>query len=206
MDTIKFRKHPGHAGGFIRSFQILLFLSLIGHLVGLVISLFFMFMQKIKIEVITAKVTLPDIKGDSFYFDRIKEMRTLTFDHRNALEWLFLPRGPVDFFSLLVSSIVVYYAYRVFREINFIQPFYEDISKWLVKLYQTMFFGYVFIVIRSLYIKSVVSDLVGKGYKINNDVSMGYGYISIGTIVIVYIIVHVYKKGIALQQEQNLVI
>lgn len=204
METLKFRKHPGGASALVKSIKILLTMSLVAHLIWLAYSFYRLFTETIGLNVISKS---NEVSGTTHLGIQLSDMKStgkLNYETANLFEWLFLPRQQTDFFALLVSLFVIYYAYRIFKEINMLQPFYEDISKW-IRLYQVMIVGLIFTTVRSLYLSWLVTDLTAKTYKYNFGTGV-FGYISIGTIVIVYIIVHVYKKGVSLQQEQNLVI
>ncbi|MBE9600812.1 DUF2975 domain-containing protein [Pedobacter sp. MC2016-24] len=205
METLKFRKHPGGAGALVKSIKILLTMSLAAHLIGLIFSFYQMFTETIGLNVIGRSNRIAGVVDTAQPLSDVKLMGRLNYENANLVEWLFLPRQTTDFFGLLVSLFVVYYAYRIFKEINLFQPFYEDISNWMVRLYQVMIVGLIFTTLRSFYLYWLVSDLTSKTYRYNFSTG-AFGYISIGTIVIVYIIVQVYKKGVSLQQEQNLVI
>lgn len=205
METLKFRKHPGGASALVKSIKILLTMSLVAHLIWLAYSFYRLFTETIGLNVISKSNVASGTTHIGMQLSHMKSMGKLNYETANLFEWLFLPRQQTDFFALLVSLFVIYYAYRIFKEINMLQPFYEDISKWMVRLYQVMIVGLIFTTVRSLYLSWLVTDLTAKTYKYNSGAGV-FGYISIGTIVIVYIIVHVYKKGVSLQQEQNLVI
>jgi hypothetical protein len=205
MDTLKFRKHPGGASALVKSLKILLTMSLVAHLIWLIYAVYQMFTETIGLSVVARSNKMADTIDSDLGLSDMRLMGKLNYETANLVERLFLPRQQTDFFGLLVSLFIVYYAYRIFKEINLSQPFYEDISNWMVRLYQVMIAGFVFTTLRAFYLNWLVSDLTSKTYKYNFTNGI-LGYISLGTIVIVYIIVHVYKKGVSLQQEQNLVI
>ena len=97
--------------------------------------------------------------------------------------------------------------FRIFREINLDQPFYDSVWLRMKRIQQLIFVGIVFALGTHLYLVYIVGKIGnGKLVLADRDYSSSYGHFTVGTWVIVYIFAYVYKKGVVLQQETELTI
>lgn len=208
MNTQKFRNHMGGISAVVKYINVALLIGIIGSILLVIISLVVMFKENISLMVTSTTSSINDITNADFSLTYIKTTGLLNFVPRNFMEWLFLPRyQDFDLYLNVISLLITWQLYRVFKEINMDSPFYEGILNRITRIYQLIFFGFIFSVLRHAYLVFVISDISGGMYGLSaTSFLSSSGYFSFGTWVIVYLFAHVYKKGVLLQQEKELTI
>ena len=208
MNSQKFRKHPGGVKSIVRTFKFLFLLGVIASAMAVLAGLFALFSNEISMYVVTKNPHLEAINGNGFSLSQLKSIGLLHFETRNVFEWLLLPRYKgLDFYIHLISFLITWQLYRIFSEINLDRPFYERISKRIKVTYKLIFIGFLFTVVRYIYILQTIRDIgVGELNLPSSVVENNPGYLSLGAWLIVYVFAHVYQKGVLLQQEQELTI
>lgn len=208
IESQKFRKHPSGIQSVIIIFKIALLITLGLTAISLVVGILAMFEESVSVNVVSKANDLStSIKG-SFQLLNIKTTGTLIFEPRNFLEWLLLPRNSgFDVYINSLSIIITWQLYRILQEINLDNPFYGGILSRIKIVYRVIFYGLVFSTLKYVYFASVISNVTDGAYKLTllDYVSVS-GYFSFGAWAIVYLFAHVYKKGVMLQQEQELTI
>ncbi len=209
MDNQKFRKHPGGVYSGVKVIKVLLLFGLLFSAISAMVALVIMFSENISANVVTrvSEATTAAVKN-AFELTNLRTISALNFEPRNVLEWFFLPRlSDFDFHISLLTLIITWQLYRIFKEINLANPFYESISKRLTVVYLIIFYGFIFSILRYAYFMYIIRDLTDNAYNLNaKDYISTASYFSVGTWIIVYLFAYVYKKGVLLQKEQDLTI
>ena len=208
INSAQFRKHPNGGKGLVNLLRILFLIgSIIGFLL-VVISMFAMFKNEVSLYVISKKSLMPDIVGDGFMINKVKQLGILNFKTNNVLEWLLLPRSNrFDLFSNLFSSLITWQLFKIASEINMDKPFFTNVLKRLDFMHQLIMSAWVVSAIQYSYVIYVINTLTNKSFSISSYAYLiSPGYFSLGTWLIVFLFTYVYRKGIRLQQDQDLTI
>ncbi len=208
MNSQKFRNHPGGIKAIVAYVNVALLIGIIGSILLVIISLVAMFSENVSLMVTSNVSATNDIANTNFSLKYVKTTGLLNFIPRNVIEWLFLPRyQDFDVYLNLISLLITWQLYRVFKEINMDSPFYEGILKRITLIYRLIFFGFIFSIARHGYLVFVIRDVSADTYTLSaTSFLSSSGYFSFGTWVIVYLFAHVYKNGVLLQQERELTI
>ncbi|RZK38452.1 MAG: DUF2975 domain-containing protein [Pedobacter sp.] len=208
LQSSRFRKHPGGAQAVVSTFKVLLLIAVVMSAVGLIISFFSLFNSKIAVYVTSKEILQNNISASVFTLTNPRTSGILTFEVRSVIEWLLLPRfNHTDIFMNAFSFIITWQLFRILKEIDMVNPFYTSIMKRINLIYQMIFIGGIFLVGRYFFFSYVIGDITDKAYKLSDlNYLSSTGYFSLGSWLIIYLFAHVYKKGVLLQQEQELTI
>ncbi len=207
INSGQFRKHPVGGRGLI----YLKVIFIIGCIIsaGFVIaSIFAMFNSDIFLNVVSKKSLLPDVEGEGFTLNNVKQYGILNFKIRNAAEWLLMPRSNrLDLYNNIFSLLITWQLFKIANEINMEKPFYGDVFKRLQNLQRLILIGWLVTAARYTFVHFVIRDVTNTSFSLN---SLAYltspGYLSFGTWFIVILFSIIYRKGVGLQREQDLTI
>jgi hypothetical protein len=103
----------------------------------------------------------------------------------------------------LLKAYLFYLVVNLFRKLNFVAPFSTDIAKIIEKISYEAFS----IAILSIITKQYVKRLIQNGYELS-DTSTYWNDIAAFLMMaaIVYVISQIFKRGIELQQENDLTV
>lgn len=208
MDSNKFRKHPGGVKSVFSFINLFLLLGIIAQSILVVMAIVSMGDDDISLEVTAAVSKSPAPAIGGLPVEALRTILLLNFEPRNILEWLLLPRfGGFDVYTGLISIVVTWQLYCVFKKINLKKPFHTEVLSRMTIIHRLILIGIFCGVLRYAYLLSVVKH-IGKGDYIlaGNPFLSPIGYFTGGTWIIVYLFAQVYKKGVVLQQEQELTI
>lgn len=208
MELNHFRQHQGGVHSVIRFANVFLLLGLLVQLAAAIIAIVTMFSNEINLNVVANYRTGDSAMHRLTGFSALKTMGMLNFEAQNLIQWLLLPRhSEFDVYNIFISLAVTWQLYRIFKDINVLQPFYGGILKRIIAIRQLIFIGIVFSIARYAYLFYIVRNVGNGQYQLlPNSYLTSFGYFTFGTWIIVYLFAHVYKKGVVLQRENELTI
>ena len=208
INSDQFRKHPTGGVGLIK---ILKFLFLIGSIIGVgmvIASIFFLFKSDVSLIVVAKKSLLPDVERNGFQISNVSEMGLIKFKVKGLLDWVLIPRSNrLDLYSNIFSLLITWQLFKIANEINMEKPFLGNVVKRLQYLQQLVIAGWLVTGLIWTYTYFAVRELTKMTYTIGSFYNLvSPGYLTLGTWLIVLLFSYVYKRGVVLQQEQDLTI